>query len=1620
MNTKLRIFGVLIVALFAAPPAGLSDAHGDTRCIKDGVRLLPCIVTSEPVSEESGDVFATITPGLDTFRGSYDIRSIPDLSVRQGETLRLEIDAAAVDRRYGGAAGTRIQLPQSIPGLQSASVEQRPDGQATLTLSIRSDWNDPITVPLTLVATEGRPRPASFVQPFGYEPLTYSFLLIPEPPDEGSIFDENPTVRPNEDDYLTIVRETAQSGRSNVYITGKTVRLKDGRVNNHPFNLEAIRTQIGELIIKADRVFVEDYWHLPGADVEIRARELYLATEGPGGETESDDWFALGWIDVTPRDDNIVSPTREQPDGARGGDAGGIRVYAGSVIPDAAGVLDEDVLPRRFHLAGGAGQDPFPGEDGEPGRRVPVFTNSSWPEEWRGRAYYVEDRTWNCSCSHCLANLCSSFCQPRVQNVTVRTLGDQNRPPTSGKHAIASGRGGDGGNGGSFEASVPLTVASVSVEGGRGGFCGLPRQGGPAGTPSPGYDIRAQAWCPAVGVFAPEPTPWVVNAVARPIAGQSQPGGGCGFAGENGVFVINAAPFAWLDPAIVRAVLAYASDAYIARHVAETPKRLQPYIDTLTAFQTDPAWEDVPPDTQLEYLGLLAQMQQLSGQAQSGLDFFGRPPGWVPALSFELLYANYEQEIDRSLRQFALAYALRSQNEATELKTANLQTQIQLLQQRIADSRREYGRKEGRLQEVVRELARVGARSDALMASLQSREEVLLARAQQQIANENRRREREAKIRGVARLTGTLLQTLPIPGQPAWAALGAGIQVVSDFNPDRPWDTLVDLSRIDINNAYQSDAFANFQNRYRQAVNVLENTNYGSRDSIQQARDQVAELIGPDVKYAENLIRLARGSAVDQGEVAQRLAQLKAEMPEFSEGIDEASRLLQTKADLHQELTRLMAESGEIVVGIQRDLAAIAAFSINLADASLEDLGRLQSVAQEIEQSARNRLAKYYYYLVKAYEYRFLTEYRTDFRLLDLYDELTKTNGQNVEHEALKAAFEGPLIQMTEQLIDRYLRAEEAGFTPGVYRLTLAERQTLAQQGKLNLDPIALGLVSLDREDLRLVGVEVVSAKLSTTASQGAVSPSVSIGISHPQTGRIARNGNIYTFTNTASRTGTQNTLGPFSWGVNYDFSTGAMTSKRRTEAVESVFSVLGKIDPSTTQIWSSPPLWTNYLLSWEWNTELHRDESIEIEELVLEFKYEYQRGSTARYVLVAPERDVMPVLVVSQADNNDRQNGAGSFVRAFDDGDVVEITAPRTFGERVFVGWVDGLSGQPLADTETLTLSMSQSRFIQPMFAPASVIPDPDEPANTYSVMALVEGAGGTVNPASQEVVEQERAELEVVLSSGYALGAVDGCGGGGEWVSDRIWRTGPIVAECTVRFQFQAVPDPEPPVIDNGVAYCAIGCEERASENGVRTVVFEADDPETGSRVRLEAVMPNAEGDPLRHRVYRTLSDGTESLTEAVSDLAGSTVTLERDARGRPQILTQAVLASGVIFEALARADASAEHRVVTPDGETIGGTNLPGAFTRFTAEGRVETYLEFVHGQDRSRAVVSTEADGKGSTRFERWDDLAGEWAAQSVTIDPISAFEAGHRVQIEPTNRDGLRFDIQTRVDRDLYF
>ncbi len=85
---------------------------------------------------------------------------------------------------------------------------------------------------------------------------------------------------------------------------------------------------------------------------------------------------------------------------------------------------------------------------------------------------------------------------------------------------------------------------------------------------------------------------------------------------------------------------------------------------------------------------------------------------------------------------------------------------------------------------------------------------------------------------------------------------------------------------------------------------------------------------------------------------------------------------------------------------------------------------------------------------------------------------------------------------------------------------------------------------------------------------------------------------------------------------------------------------------------------------------------------------------------------------------------------------------------------------------------------------------PTPEPEPVTHAVSASA-GNGGSIEPASQEIVDGNTATLTVAPNSGYTINSVSGCAGS---LSGTTYTTGPVTADCAVTASFSAIYTPPP----------------------------------------------------------------------------------------------------------------------------------------------------------------------------------------------------------------------------------
>ena len=94
----------------------------------------------------------------------------------------------------------------------------------------------------------------------------------------------------------------------------------------------------------------------------------------------------------------------------------------------------------------------------------------------------------------------------------------------------------------------------------------------------------------------------------------------------------------WLHPSVVRPMVSYIKDAYLAGNIEYTRLATAELLATLDGDS------DTVGDPDFEHLR--AELTTMKNRAEAGLDYFGNPPGWTPMLSLVANLAAYQAEID--------------------------------------------------------------------------------------------------------------------------------------------------------------------------------------------------------------------------------------------------------------------------------------------------------------------------------------------------------------------------------------------------------------------------------------------------------------------------------------------------------------------------------------------------------------------------------------------------------------------------------------------------------------------------------------------------------------------------------------------------------------------------------------------------------------------------------------------------------------------------------------------------------------------------------------------------------------------------------------------------------------
>ena len=1119
----------------------------------------------------------------------------------------------------------------------------------------------------------------------------------------------------------------------NITIVGETVLLEEGKDVYDLFNG---KEDIQRMTIVAESLVIRSPLHLPQTDVTIYARELR---------------FEAGARITTTPVAKTVGPGLSKP-GLDGLNAGGITLNIGRFVPP---------VELAFDLGGGKGQAGGVGRDGADGTPMPSETEIGWND--KGSIFNSWSAPDGWEVVYAIVNNTCVFGIP-IEVFTFSKF-EIDQWPTDGKNAEASGKPGEGGGGGVMTSNIDV-LRHTSVKGGQAGAAargGGSYRGGSAGKPQKARKVQID-YCLALGFSDLEPPH--ESKPGKPAPGSSAESD----FGKVGEYKSEGGSFSWLHPLLLNRILNHAKNDYLSDRIEEAESRLKDYVAILDAYRDHESWADLSDTDQFELEQMRDEMQILLHRIEGGLDYYGNPAGWVPMLSFEVNKTAFDDEIDRAIRQLYLAYWIKNKATTERARADALEAARDLLVEELAQAQGDYEVALTSIPVLQRTAENLQKQTIELQFGLQTKDLELEAQARQGLMPRQFLRAGLTGVRLGLKIGGTIVSMIPV-GQPATGLIGSGMTLVSNVDPEKPWDSII--GGADIGTTY-------LQSKFDAASRDVQN-------KVKQVDTKAPELL----KKQENLRAILNGSKalsagltdmrgvlaeleVPQSELNAELERLRGESAEFKRMVEDIKKLLAQKTDLVEQLIATMQTVSSLPNYIVRSILAIDAMDRDIAavEAVLDE--RAIMYLDNIERRAYDRLLKFHYYMAKAYEYRVLKPYRAtmDFEsLIEKFEDIAKLDSHQItqaDFDAFKAVYEVSLSEIVEDILDFYNSNRPELSSPIRFSLLSGEIESLNSGEPVTLNLMQRGLFTPDKENIRIVKIEVDTDNPQNPGL--VVHPEggsygnfaiVELLMEHSGRSKLVSDGEIYRFRHGNARTGN-----PITWGASYDAIVGVVDPVEPSAAMSSLLcSLLGNLcNTANVLLYSRPAAWADIVLTREVNTD--NDIDVVIDNLRLKVTYDYTRTDSGkvRLEVLTSEEGMMPYFIVSKEDLNDRQDGRGSFLRTYfkSSADTVMVEAPAAYGTWQFERWTDKFGNDLGADptNSVLEVNLGSDQTVYARMTDPSVPPEPQPTSAATPVPSAPEPlpvtAAATPQPSQgPPTAAPPRIEEGVPEDSGGACGA-------------------------------------------------------------------------------------------------------------------------------------------------------------------------------------------------------------------------------------------------------------------------
>lgn len=766
---------------------------------------------------------------------------------------------------------------------------------------------------------------------------------------------------------------------------------------------------------------------------------------------------------------------------------------------------------------------------------------------------------------------------------------------------------------------------------------------------------------------------------------------GSGVTGMEGSFVQEDSPWAFLHPYYVSAVVWHTNDAFINGYVDYSKDKCYEYRDLIGQYIEEATVDTCGTEVEIELKNELTEITSMLMRLEQDLDYFGNPVGWVPMLSFEVMLTNYNNEVDRAMPMLYLNYWLSRVDQTLQNRLLAAQTSATMAEEEIHEAVaaiEDLITQIPVLEDLSEEIAR---KIDSVTVKMEQLKEQLMAKARKNVKKKNRIMKAVAICKGVANVVATVYPPVGVPLAAAVNFAAGNSWVMDQLTGEKyKFDTVVKaIGDITKDTTYL--------NKLKDVERATRHSFTGSF-SLKELSSAYSKLGKASTGMAKSLMKvndiLSHGST-PANEVEAEFNRLKAESPEWKVFESELKVLNNKKEDLQIRINKVFTDMSSASSELSENVVALDAFRRDVfTNNSKRDLHAMQYL-EKMNQRAKNRLQKYYYYVRKAYEYRMLRPYVGEFNLVGMFDRFEQLGlvldsvVDPTAYQTLGGIFKDVVSGVIEEVVDEYSNNYPEQSAPINIVIPREQLDIINNDGNITLNFYEMGIFSPDEENVRIVDFSVRHIDVHEEGNIG-YTGYMDLNMTHSGISKFRKDGEMYWFDH-MSRSSTS----PHTWGVRYDAVSEDVTPIQPSFASQSLlYSILDENSATgNIMLFSRPSAWGDISVSKKVHTS--GGGKIVVDSLVLRLQYDFiPRRNNLRNIDIVTNDGLMPYIACSESDVKGRSNGNGELSRSYIvNSSPVTFTAIEQYGNYFFTCWTNR-AGDTVSSVPALTVSRTTDQF--------------------------------------------------------------------------------------------------------------------------------------------------------------------------------------------------------------------------------------------------------------------------------------------------------------------------------------